>query len=68
MIRRDAWETLGGFDEDFYPLWFEDVDFLKRAKDNWISHPLRAGGCGETYGWSFHPKDFTGVPAVLLVS
>jgi N-acetylglucosaminyl-diphospho-decaprenol L-rhamnosyltransferase len=34
MIRRDAWEKLRGFDEDFYPLWFEDVDFLKRAKDN----------------------------------
>ena len=33
MIRRDAWEKLGGLDEDFYPLWFEDVDFLKRAKD-----------------------------------
>jgi N-acetylglucosaminyl-diphospho-decaprenol L-rhamnosyltransferase len=33
MIRRDAWERLGGFDESFYPLWFEDVDFLKRAKD-----------------------------------
>lgn len=34
MIRRDAWAKLRGFDEDFYPLWFEDVDFLKRAKDN----------------------------------
>jgi N-acetylglucosaminyl-diphospho-decaprenol L-rhamnosyltransferase len=34
MIRRDAWEKLGGFDESFHPLWFEDVDFLKRAKDN----------------------------------
>ena len=34
MIRRDAWESLGGFDESFYPLWFEDVDFLKRAKDS----------------------------------
>jgi N-acetylglucosaminyl-diphospho-decaprenol L-rhamnosyltransferase len=33
MIRRDAWEKLGGFDENFHPLWFEDVDFLKRAKD-----------------------------------
>jgi len=33
MIRRDAWERLGGFDESFYPLWFEDVDFLKRAQD-----------------------------------
>lgn len=34
MIRRDAWEKLGGFDENFRPLWFEDVDFLKRARDN----------------------------------
>jgi N-acetylglucosaminyl-diphospho-decaprenol L-rhamnosyltransferase len=34
MIRRDVWERLGGFDESFYPLWFEDVDFLKRAKDS----------------------------------
>lgn len=33
MIRRDVWEKLGGLDENFYPLWFEDVDFLKRAKD-----------------------------------
>ncbi|MBZ5592658.1 MAG: glycosyltransferase family 2 protein [Acidobacteriia bacterium] len=34
MIRRDAWERLGGFDESFHPLWFEDVDFLKRAQEN----------------------------------
>lgn len=33
MIRRDAWQDLGGFDERFFPLWFEDVDFLKRARD-----------------------------------
>lgn len=32
MIRRDAWAALGGFNEDFYPLWFEDVDFCKRAQ------------------------------------
>ena len=37
MIRRDAWEKLGGLDEDFYPLWFEDVDFLKRAKTTRIT-------------------------------
>ncbi len=30
MIRRDAWKTVGGFDELFYPLWFEDVDFCRR--------------------------------------
>ena len=33
MIRRDVWQELGGFDEKFYPLWFEDVDFCWRAKD-----------------------------------
>jgi N-acetylglucosaminyl-diphospho-decaprenol L-rhamnosyltransferase len=33
MIRRDVWRQLGGFDEKFYPLWFEDVDFCRRAVD-----------------------------------
>lgn len=33
MIRREAWSALGGFDESFRPVWFEDVDFLKRAAD-----------------------------------
>jgi N-acetylglucosaminyl-diphospho-decaprenol L-rhamnosyltransferase len=33
MIRRQVWEELGGFDEGFFPLWFEDVDFCKRAQD-----------------------------------
>jgi N-acetylglucosaminyl-diphospho-decaprenol L-rhamnosyltransferase len=33
MFRREVWETLGGFDEQFHPLWFEDVDFCRRAKD-----------------------------------
>jgi N-acetylglucosaminyl-diphospho-decaprenol L-rhamnosyltransferase len=33
MIRRDVWEELGGFDESFYPVWFEDTDFCKRALD-----------------------------------
>ncbi|MCU1263171.1 MAG: glycosyl transferase, family 2 [Bryobacterales bacterium] len=32
MIRRDVWERLGGFDEQFHPLWFEDVDFCHRLK------------------------------------
>jgi hypothetical protein len=33
MVKRVAWHTLGGFDESFYPVWFEDVDFCKRLKD-----------------------------------
>ena len=33
MIRRQVWEDLGGLDEQFYPIWFEDVDFCKRLRD-----------------------------------
>jgi hypothetical protein len=33
MIRRAVWEEFGGFDERFWPIWFEDVDFCKRASD-----------------------------------
>lgn len=33
LLRRAVWEQLGGFDETFYPLWFEDVDFCRRAAD-----------------------------------
>src|SRR5215471_6790743 len=31
MFRKDVWAKLGGFDESFLPVWFEDVDFCKRA-------------------------------------
>jgi N-acetylglucosaminyl-diphospho-decaprenol L-rhamnosyltransferase len=31
MVRKDVWDRLGGMDESFYPVWFEDVDFCKRA-------------------------------------
>ena len=31
MVRRAVWEELGGFDEGYFPLWFEDVDFCCRA-------------------------------------
>lgn len=30
LLRREAWDELGGFDERFHPAWFEDVDFCKR--------------------------------------
>jgi GT2 family glycosyltransferase len=33
MVRRAVWSELGGFDEGFHPLWFEDVDFCRRAMD-----------------------------------
>jgi N-acetylglucosaminyl-diphospho-decaprenol L-rhamnosyltransferase len=33
MVRRAVWEELSGFDEGYFPLWFEDVDFCRRARD-----------------------------------
>jgi len=32
MFSRSAWQTVGGFDERFWPVWFEDVDFCARLK------------------------------------
>jgi GT2 family glycosyltransferase len=34
MIRHAVWQALDGFDEAFYPLWFEDVDFCFRLRAN----------------------------------
>ncbi len=34
LIRRKAWETVGGFDEGFRPVWFEDVDFCLRVRQS----------------------------------
>jgi GT2 family glycosyltransferase len=30
---RAAWQAVGGFDEGFYPVWFEDVDFCRRLHE-----------------------------------
>jgi GT2 family glycosyltransferase len=32
-LRRQALETVGGFDAAFYPAWFEDVDLAKRFRE-----------------------------------
>jgi GT2 family glycosyltransferase len=32
MVRRRAFESLGGFDERFWPAWFEDVDLCVRMR------------------------------------
>lgn len=32
LLRKEAWRSVGGFDEEFHPAWFEDVDFCKRLK------------------------------------
>ncbi len=33
MFPRSVWEKLGGFDERFWPVWFEDVDFCAKVRD-----------------------------------
>jgi GT2 family glycosyltransferase len=33
MVRRAVWQEVGGFDEGYFPLWFEDVDFCRRLAD-----------------------------------
>jgi N-acetylglucosaminyl-diphospho-decaprenol L-rhamnosyltransferase len=32
MVRRDVLEAVGGWDERFHPLWFEDVDLCRRMR------------------------------------
>jgi GT2 family glycosyltransferase len=37
MVRKRVWEELGGLDESYHPLWFEDVDFCRRIYDaGWL--------------------------------
>jgi GT2 family glycosyltransferase len=33
MVRRTSFEACGGFDEAFFPLWFEDADLCKRLRE-----------------------------------
>jgi N-acetylglucosaminyl-diphospho-decaprenol L-rhamnosyltransferase len=33
MVARTALETVGGFDEEFSPAWFEDVDLCRRIRN-----------------------------------
>jgi GT2 family glycosyltransferase len=34
LVRRSVFETVGLFDERFYPAWFEDVDLCLRLREN----------------------------------
>jgi GT2 family glycosyltransferase len=33
MVRSEVWRELGGLDEGFFPVWFEDVDFCCRIRE-----------------------------------
>jgi N-acetylglucosaminyl-diphospho-decaprenol L-rhamnosyltransferase len=35
-VKREVWASVGGFDESFFPIWFEDVDLCLRIRaQNW---------------------------------
>lgn len=33
-VTRSAWEMMGGMDTQFFPVWFEDVDFCARLRES----------------------------------
>jgi GT2 family glycosyltransferase len=54
-ITRTAWDKVSGFDEQFYPVWFEDVDICRRLLDQGARiFGARKGPLGETLAayWS----------------
>ncbi len=50
MVRREVWQELGGFDESFFPLWFEDVDFCRRARGRGYRIVYEPGGIAKHSG------------------
>ncbi len=34
ILRKAAWQAVGGFDERFWPIWFEDVDYCLQLRRN----------------------------------
>jgi GT2 family glycosyltransferase len=60
LVRRDCWQDLGGFDEDFF-LYYEDADLCRRARARgwsvWYEPGLRVT--------HFHPLHVRSVPPEL---
>jgi N-acetylglucosaminyl-diphospho-decaprenol L-rhamnosyltransferase len=45
MVSRAALESIGGFDEAFYPAWFEDVDLCRRIRGHGGRIAYEPGAC-----------------------
>ena len=50
MVRRDLFQRLGGFDEGYFPIWFEDVDFCRRAAEIGCKFWYEPGVCARHTG------------------
>ncbi len=50
MIRREAWDALGGLDRSYFPAWWEDVDFCTR-----LDRRLNEPGFPWNQGWHVVP-------------
>ncbi|MDD5543505.1 MAG: glycosyltransferase family 2 protein [Acidobacteriia bacterium] len=59
MIRRDIFEALGGFDESFFPAWFEDVDLFRRIK----KQGYRVAFCAQAETVHIGGSSIAGMPA-----
>ena len=68
VMRRQVWEELGGFDEDYF-LWYDDVDLARRLVDrghrNLIVGAARVGHVGAA---SFEQIDPRTAQAIRLAS
>lgn len=58
LVRGDVWDRLGGFDDRYYPAYFEDIDLALRAKeigwDTWfqplsVIRHIRSGSSGRLH-------------------
>ena len=69
LIRKDVWDELGGFVHDYYPAYYEDVDFCLRAaglgwevcyqpvrRSSRSFGEVRAQACATTCGFAPHDK------------
>ena len=60
VVRRRAWEEMGGFDEGFF-LWYEDVDLAKRLRDaghrNLVAGSARVGHAGARAFVQIDPRE-----------
>ena len=67
MVRREAFDQVGGFDEQFYPAWYEDVDFCRSvSKSGWEIYYHSAAIFQHDGGYSLEALGFERFPVDVL--